>query len=649
MADYGVGNRGTLRVTDDGSVVRFYVLCSDPQTYVGSYRWYGTVNGVGVGGTVSLGKGFGTRELGAWGVGYTQYVNIGQQATGTSGLGGAASFNTYIFRPTVPGAPTSIGVDELTATTARYRFSGTTDGGSPITGWQAQCATDAAFTQNVQTVASNGTTTFTGLLPGRTYYFRSRGSNAVGWSGWSNVVSAYVGLPAPTLNTWAQNGTAHLVATWSAPSTTTGLTGYRLQVARDANFSGTVYNYDLGNVLTLAVGGLAGGRIWYARVAAVTAGGVNAYSSPRSSMLVLDAGDLDGWTRIGTKPTNISYITAEGIRRGVSGTNQALWVESLSTGATSIAADVLGIEKTATGLIVGKTYRFEARASIAGAPLATSYRLSVLTEGAAAAVTVGPDTVLPYLDFVADATTAVLRITLAGAVTVPGATEEVERIAFHTVRLTQAVTDYDQRLRETIYESNLANHLDLACNSVGASWYVGMDGVTRFRLPGSALPVTAVFTDQVDDNALHYVDVTAAYSTRSLTNRLEVTNYGVDAARANEENDELVVTSDPSIVKYGVRSERLETNLWSEVPYDESLNNRLAEILDTNDHTARLISSVKWNAQEDLAMASVLDVGQRIIVRFDGTEQDSQIVALSHDITPERWLITLTLIGVIND
>lgn len=649
MADYGVGNRGTLRVTDDGSVVRFYVLCSDPQTFVGSYRWYGTVNGVGVGGTVSLGRGFGSRELGAWGVGGTQYVTIGQQATGTSGLGGAASFNTYIFRPTAPGAPVSVGVDEITATSARYRFSGTTDGGSGILEWQAQAATNAAFTSNVQTVGSNGTTTFTGLLPGNTYYFRSRGRNAVGWSGWSNTISAYVGLPAPTLNTWAQNGTAHLVATWSAPSTTTGLTGYRLQVSRDANFSGTVYNYDLGNVLTLAVGGLAGGRIWYARVAAVTAGGVNAYSSSRSSMLVLDAGDLDGWTRFGTKPANITYVTAQGLRRGVSGTNQALWVESLSTGATSIAADVLGIEKTVSGLTIGKTYRFEARASIAGAPLGTSYRLSVLTEGAAAAVTVGADTALPYLDFVADATTARLRIALAAAVTVPGATDEVERIAFHTIRLTQAVTDYNQRLRETVYESSLANHLDLACNSVGASWYVGMDGVTRFRLPGSALPITAVFTDLPDDNALHYVDVAAEYNTRSLTNRLEVTNYGVDDARTNEENDELTVTSQASITKYGVKTERLETNLWSEVPYDESLADRLTEILDANDQAQRLIGSVKWNAQEDLAMAAVLDVGQRITVRFDGTEQDSQIVAIQHDITPERWLINLTLIGVIND
>lgn len=642
MADYSVGNRGTLRVTDNGSVVSFYVLASDPQTWVGSYRWYGTVNGVAVGGTINLPQGFGSRLLGQWPVSTTQYVTIGQHATGTSGLGGAASFNTYIFRPTVPSPPSPIGVDQITATSARYRFSGNSNGGSAILEWQAQTATNAAFTANVKTSSSSGTTTFTGLLPGNTYYFRARGRNAVGWSGWSSVISAYVGLPAPTFNSWSQNGTGGLLGTWSAPSTTTGLTGYRLQLARDAGFTTGVQNIDLGNVTSHTVTGLAGGRIWYARVAAVTAGGVNAYSSSRNSMLVLDAGDLNGWSRVGTKPANITYVTTEGLRRGVSGTNQALWVESLSTGAASLAADTHGIQRTFT-TVPGKTYRFEASATLAGAPLADSYRITVVNESSGAPVNITASTALPYVDFVADSTSVVIRLMLAEAITVPGARDEVERVAFHTLKLTEAVTDYPQRLRETVYESNLANHLDMACNSVGATWYVGPDGVTRFRLPGTALPVTAVFSDEPGDDFLHYIDTNAAYDTRSLVNRLDVTNYGVDAERTNEENDELVVLSEASIEEYGVKSERLETNLWDVAPYDESLEDRLTEILDAQDQAQLVITSVKWNAQENLPMASVLDVGHRVLVRFNGTEQDSQIVSIQHDISPTRWLITYDL------
>jgi hypothetical protein len=383
--------------------------------------------------------------------------------------------------------------------------------------------------------------------------------------------------------------------------------------------------------------------VYYARVAARTAGGVNAYSSSLNSMLVLSAGDLDGWTRVGTKPSTISYYTAEGLRRGVSGTNQALWVESLSTGNATLAADTFGIQRTFTGLTVGKTYRFEARGTLAGSPRANSYRITVVSEASGAPVDISMETDLPYVDFVADSTSVVIRIMLAEAVTVTGAVEEVERAAFHRLRLTEAVTDYPQRLRETIYESNLANHLDLACNSVGASWFVSPDGVTRFRLPGSVLPVTAIFSDEPDDTHLHYIDTAAGVDTRSLVNRLDVTNYGVDADRNNEENDELVVTSNASIDKYGVRTERLETNLWSEAPYDESLGNRLTEILGTQDTADLIISNVKWNAQEDLDMAGVLDVGQRVIVRFNGSEQDSQIVAIQHDITPTRWLMSIDL------
>lgn len=78
----------------------------------------------------------------------------------------------------------------FTPTTMRYRFSGNSDGGSAILEWQAQIATDAAFTQNVQTVGSGGITTFGGLTPSKRYYARSRGRNAWGWGAWSSTIDA---------------------------------------------------------------------------------------------------------------------------------------------------------------------------------------------------------------------------------------------------------------------------------------------------------------------------------------------------------------------------------------------------------------------------------------------------------------------------
>ncbi|PDQ34135.1 MAG: hypothetical protein B5766_12955 [Candidatus Lumbricidophila eiseniae] len=559
---------------------------------------------------------------------------------GDGEVGGHVTFSRI---PKVPDAPTPISIDQVTSSSLRYRFHGNADNGAGILQWQAQCAQDSEFSAGAQTLSSDGTTTFSNLVPGYTYWVRSRGRNSQGWSPWSGSLSTSVGLPAPTLTGWTQNSSGHLVATWSPPTATNGLIGYRLQLALDANFSAGVQNFDLDNVLTHTVTGLAGGRVYYARVAARTAGGTNAYSTLRHSLLVLAAGDLDGWTRTGTVPAPISSYTTEGLRRGTIGTTQALWVESVSQGSTTLP-DTVGIQKTLTGLTAGRAYRFEAAATLENTPLARSYQLRVVGESTAPPVTLTTTpTSLGFIEFVADTTTVTLQILLATPVTVPGPSDAVERVAFHTIRLLELRTDYPQRLRETVLESDLATHFDLACNSVGASWHVGRDGITRFLLPATALPTAAVFSDQPDATAHSYIDITAGHDTKALTNRLVVTNYGVDQTRQNEQNDELVMVSQASITAYGTRSQTLRTNLYSQPPYDTSLTERLGRILDARNQPALLVAQLRINAQQNLTMASSLDVGQRITVRFNTVVQDSQIIAISHNIQPTRWLITLDL------
>ncbi|AVR56164.1 minor tail protein [Microbacterium phage BonaeVitae] len=547
--------------------------------------------------------------------------------------------------PTVPYAPAPLGCDQITSTSFRYRFSNT--GGGAATYWEFQVATRADFV-GAEMFSSGGTTTVTGRTPGASYWLRSRGGNAFGVGAWSAVSTVTLPLAAPELLSWAQTPDGAMVASWGAPAPATGLSGYRLQVARDAGFTTGVQLIDLAaGTTSYSVAGGVGGRTYHARVAARTdAAGLGDYSAARQLVLVLDAGDLDGWQRITPKPAGLAYFTAEGIRRGTIDGRSALVLETVATGAATIAADATGIQRTVAGLTAGKAYRFTAGAQLlAGTtPAIDSYRLRVVSESSAAAVTVTQLGVgLGYIEFVADAASVTLQILAAEPATVAAAADEIERVAFYGVKLLQLATDYPVRLRETVYESSLANHFDLACNSVGASWYVGKDGVTQFRLPGAALPVSATFTDEPAAGALHYVEPAVSYDTRGMVNRLDVTNYGVDETRQAEQNDELVVTSQASIDAYGVRSARLETNLYGLAPYDESLNARLAELLAGAAEPRLFVSAVRWNAQEDLAAANALDVGQRVLVRFNGTEQDSQIVALQHEITPRRWIVTATL------
>lgn len=649
------------------SVIRIYLQAfngpggSSSSNYNGYGQQQGHIEGLVHFGTVE-GNPFLPSGVPNGGNRWTRYydVEIGHGADGTRGpvtlrmyLGYGnvnenhyATFSDFPRIPKVPGTPVIDTVNNVTTNSARVYCSVPDNMGSSIVEFQFQAATNREFTAGVVTSNNAGQVhDVPGLTPGQAYYFRARVRNGVGWGGWSAPSGAvFVGLPAPTFDSWTQDATGGLVGTWRPPSVATGLTGYRVQIARNAEFTQGVQSFDVGNVLTATIADLAGGRIWHARIAARTAGGVNAYSASRSVMLVIDAGDLDGWTRVGVKPPAVNYYTAQGIRRGTVAGKQALVVESLTTAAVTMEAGSAGIQRTVGPLEIGKAYRFQARATLTGLPAATAYRLVVVGETSAAPVIVGTSsTDLGYVEFVADVTHVTLRIMLAETLTPFMPLDELERVAFHDVKLLQLVTDYPVRLRETVYESNLANHFDLACNSVGASWYVGKDGVTRFRLPGTALPVSAVFSDKADAGALHYTDVDAAYDTRSMVNRLDVTNYGVDAARENEENDDLVAVDAGSAAAYGTRSARLEVNLYDLPPYDESLTARLDTLLAGAAEPRLFISSFKWNAQEDLAAANALDVGQRITVRFNGTEQDSQIVALTHEITPRRWIVTVTL------
>ncbi|PZM90185.1 MAG: hypothetical protein DIU79_14470, partial [Actinobacteria bacterium] len=73
-------------------------------------------------------------------------------------------------------------------------------GGSSITGYDVQRATNSAFSSNVVTVQDNASPyTFTGLVPNTQYWVRVRARNAQGAGDWSpsrsftTITNVYVG------------------------------------------------------------------------------------------------------------------------------------------------------------------------------------------------------------------------------------------------------------------------------------------------------------------------------------------------------------------------------------------------------------------------------------------------------------------------
>lgn len=586
------------------------------------------------------------------GNGYCNFtIGAHVNSTGTSSFGGPLDWSQSGSLPRIPkapSAPSALRFTSVTTSSASLAWNPPgDDGGAGLNGYVVQSADNPNFSNVRETVFGGTSGTIGGLTPGPTYYFRVRADGPRGHSGYSGAVSQRLALPAPTLLTFTQSADAALVATWSPPPITDGLTGYRLQVARDIGFTRVAAAIDLGNALTAAANGLPGGRQYFARVAALTSGGANVYSNTLTTMLVLDAGDTDHWERRPDEiPPGLVYFTSTGLRRGTASGSPALLLETLTTGPAAIAGGSHGITRTIRGLTPGRGYRFTAQGVLTdSAALVTTYRLEASDGETGPNVTLNADTLtsLGQIDLVPTGTSVTVRIVATDDISVTEATDVLERTAFTGLRLLELATDYPVRLRETVYQSNLANHLDLACASTGASWYVSPDGMTRFRLPGAALPVSAVFTDEPVANALHYIDVAASHDTRTLTNRLDVTNYGIDDTGDLEENDELVADSADSITAYGVRSSRLEVNLWDLPPYDRSLQARLTAILDTYDTPQLFISSLRWNAAENFAAAAHLDVGQRVLVSFHGVTQDSQITSILHTITPKRWIVSLNL------
>lgn len=194
MTDYDVstGASGTMRIRDLGSVVEFWLKSGFSSSFFGSATFnYTSPNGSG-----SFAHGYASgntwQKMGQITVTTGGTVSWTLPSTGTSAMGGPTTQSQAISRATVPPAPkingAGNGLDQITHTGMRYRFTSNGTGGSPIIRWEYQVSLSSAFT-GASWVTTSGTVTRSDLIPGKKYYWRARGVNALG-----------AGPPTPQLN-----------------------------------------------------------------------------------------------------------------------------------------------------------------------------------------------------------------------------------------------------------------------------------------------------------------------------------------------------------------------------------------------------------------------------------------------------------------
>jgi len=186
---------------------------------------------------------------------------------------------------TTPSAPRSLAVSGGSNSAVVSWISPADDGGTAVTGYLLEWATNSSFTagagsKNLGVVTSD---TVTGLTPGLTYYFRVRAKNAIG----NGTVAGYVstklgGVPSAPLSVTAAAKPGLVGITWATPSTDNGvaITGYLVEYATDPSFSTNLVGVSQASTVRgYSVDGLAPATNYYFRVKAVNSVGTGAASS----------------------------------------------------------------------------------------------------------------------------------------------------------------------------------------------------------------------------------------------------------------------------------------------------------------------------------------------------------------------------------
>ena len=183
MPDVYIGGNVTLRITDEGYNVSFWVL-TDQYTFNHQQPWSWSDSGVMT---------FDMNNRGSWQlvgrVGVPNSRNIGWTLY-NSGLGfPTGSVSMYVNRATAPPPPRFIANYGTGINSIHTQFVSQGDGGSPIREWQLAYGMNPNGADYY--VGSNGVNDIGGLASGQWWYFWARGRNDLGWSGWSGRVQAY--------------------------------------------------------------------------------------------------------------------------------------------------------------------------------------------------------------------------------------------------------------------------------------------------------------------------------------------------------------------------------------------------------------------------------------------------------------------------
>lgn len=393
------------------------------------------------------------------------------------------------------------------------------------------------------------------------------------------------------------------------------------------------------------------------RYGAVATGGYESFTErirrlEESSKVPFEVPELDalteivnntGWTRFGTKPT---YVVADPINRV--GTGMIQFHSRLPAGRSATQpARSYGVQKTLTGLTVGNRYRVRigARTNLTswGAIGPRSYAVGIAGKSWGTPVQlnlVNGVTKDFFVEFVATSATHVMQVAAGQQLRLDNSDGKghFEAVNIDWVNL----TDYSQTyaLQSIAYESSLASHLTLACDSIGAYWHVDKDNVVQFdrNLNGSE----GVFADIPKENEISYTHLDMSFDTSSVVNDLKLVNHGRDAS-GNADDINYGYTDAASITKWGHRSREIDVSLYNVGPFVGSTARRAAQILKAYSTPYKRPSLLKFRGNDNMDLATGLEINDTVQVVRNNLLYLCRVVGIAHEVKPNTWIVTLEL------
>jgi len=245
----------------------------------------------------------------------TTFVN---DATLKSNASLVGTFDYY----TLPSVPASI-AGQAGQTQATISWTApANNGGTAITSYTLQRATDSGFTANlVTTTGITGTSAVvTGLTNGTPYYFRVAAVNAVATA--ASTTSAYAtlagtitpgaGATAPgqptalTIGQQTPQTPYGLLLSWTAPSSNGGsaITAYSVKYSVNADMSSATTINTGSTGVSYSVNGLTPNNVYYFQVAAVNAIGTGLYTAITPSATIIPATTQYGVVKVWNAATS---------------------------------------------------------------------------------------------------------------------------------------------------------------------------------------------------------------------------------------------------------------------------------------------------------------------------------------------------------